>query len=312
MWLALLVVYLVWGSTYLAIRVVVQTMPPFLSAGVRFLCAGVLLAVIVGARAGWRRLQVSPRQLGACAVVGALLLFGGNGLVVYGERSVPSGIAALLVAGVPLWIVLLRAATGDRPPLATFGGVTVGLAGLVLLTATQGGGGSASLGGIAMLLAASVSWSVGSFLSTSLPLPKNPFVTSVFEMLCGGALLVVGALAAGELHGFHVSHVSRSSWIGLGYLIVFGSLAGYSAYVWLLSSAPISLVATYAYVNPAVAVLLGWLLLSEPVPAAVLGGGAVIVLAVAIVVRTESSGRKRVSAKTQAEHAQPESPEPHS
>lgn len=293
MWFALVVVYLVWGSTYLAIRVVVETIPAFLSAGVRFLVAGILLAVIVGARTGWRHLRVSARQLGACAVVGALLLFGGNGLVVYGERSVPSGIAALLVAGVPLWIVLLRTATGDRPPLATLGGVTVGLAGLVLLTATRGGSGSASLGGLAMLLAASVSWSVGSFLSPRLSLPKNAFVTSVYEMLCGGALLAVGALAAGELHGFHVSQVSRSSAIGLTYLILIGSLAGYSAYVWLLSAAPISLVATYAYVNPAVAVLLGWLLLSEPVPPAVLIGGAVIVVAVAIVVRTESSGRTR-------------------
>jgi drug/metabolite transporter (DMT)-like permease len=290
-WTALGVVYVVWGSTYLAIRVAVETVPPFLGAGLRFVVAGALLAAIVGMRKGASALRVSGRQMGACALVGGLLLLGGNGLVMYGERSVTSGLAALLVASVPLWVVLLRTATGDRPRLATFGGVAVGLVGLIVLTFSQSGGHTNTIGGILMVFAASISWTIGSFLSPKLPLPANPFVASTYEMLFGGALLLASAALLGEFRGFSFGDVSRSSWIALAYLVVAGSVLAFSAYVWLLGNAPISLVATYAYVNPGVAVLLGWLILSEAITMSMLAGALLVIVAVAVVVRTERPSR---------------------
>jgi drug/metabolite transporter (DMT)-like permease len=286
-WTALGVVYVVWGSTYLAIRVAVETVPPFLGAGLRFVVAAVLLGAILGIRKGIAELRVTWRELGAAALIGGLLLFGGNGLVMYGEKSVTSGLAALLVASVPLWVVLLRSATGDRPRLATFGGVGLGMVGLAVLTLTHTSGHGSSLGGIVMIFAASISWTIGSFISPRVGLPKNPFVASTYEMLCGGVLLLLGATLAGEFRGFSFADVSRSSWLALAYLVVAGSVLAFSAYVWLLGNAPISLIATYAYVNPGVAVLLGWIILSETITVPMLAGALLVICAVAVVVTTE-------------------------
>jgi drug/metabolite transporter (DMT)-like permease len=291
-WAALAIVYVVWGSTYLGIRITVETLPPFVSAAARFATAAVVLAMILRLRRGRGALRVTPRQLGSAALVGVLLLAGGNGLVVLAESgaagvAVPSGIAALLVATVPLLVVLLRLATGDRPRIATIAGVAVGFVGLVVLVRPGGGAPAAPLVGALTVIVAAASWSIGSFASGRLPMPADPFVATVYEMLAGAAALVLLGAGRGELRGFDLDAVSTRSWLALAYLMVAGSLVAFTAYVWLLHHAPISLVSTYAYVNPAVAVALGALLLTEPISARVLLGGAIIVVGVALVVSTE-------------------------
>ncbi|MGW5560504.1 EamA family transporter [Micromonospora sp. NPDC003944] len=295
-WTALIVVYLLWGSTYLAIRIAVETLPPLLSAALRFAVAGLVLAVVLRLRRGPGALRVDRRQLGSAALVGVLLLAAGNGLVVIAESgpsgvAVPSGIAALLVATVPLLVVLLRSATGDRPPVWTFAGVTVGFAGLVLLVLPSGSSAAVPLLGALTVVVAATSWSVGSFLSGRIRMPADPFVATVYEMVAGALVLAVVATGRGELSDFHPAAVSARSWWALGYLVVAGSLVAFTAYVWLLQNAPISLVSTYAYVNPAVAVVLGALLVAEPITPQVLLGGAVIVAGVALVVTTERPRR---------------------
>src|SRR3954451_6124214 len=280
LWLALSTVYVVWGSTYLAIRVVVRTIPPFVSAGSRFLVAAVLVGGFFGARFGWRRLRVSARELASCTFVGGMLLLGGNGLVVLAEQDIASGLAALVVAAVPLWIVLLRFGTGDRPATATIAAVLVGFGGIALLLAP--GGGSTRVLGIVTVLCASLLWSIGSFGAPRLHLPADPFVTTVYEMVAGGVLMLAVAAARGEFGRFHPGDVSGKSAAAWVYLVLAGSVLAFTAYVWLLQNAPISLVATYAYVNPAVAVLLGALLLGEDVTWPILVGGAVVIASVAI------------------------------
>ncbi|MFY1618458.1 EamA family transporter [Micromonospora sp. WMMD736] len=304
-WTALIVVYLLWGSTYLAIRIAVETLPPLLSATMRFAVAGLVLAVVLRLRRGPGALRVRPRQLGSAALVGVLLLAGGNGLVVLAESgppgvALPSGVAALLVATVPLLVVLLRSVTGDRPPLWTFAGVTVGFVGLVLLVLPAGTSDAVPLVGALTVVAGAAAWSVGSFLSGRIGMPADPFVATVYEMAAGALALAVVAAGRGELRDFHPSAVSARSWWALGYLMVAGSLVAFTAYVWLLQNAPISLVSTYAYVNPAVAVALGALLVAEPITPQVLLGGAVIVAGVALVVSTERPRRKAAEPRSGA------------
>jgi drug/metabolite transporter (DMT)-like permease len=285
LWGALGIVYVVWGSTYLAIRVAVETMPPLLSAGTRFLVASAVLAAAVAIRKGPGALRVGRREIGAAAVVGTLLLAGGNGGVTVAEQWIPSALAALLVAAVPLWVVLLRAGNGDRADRRTVLGVVLGFVGLAVLL-RPGGDGLVLLGSL-IVLAASASWAIGSYWSGRLPLPRDPFVATVWEMLAGSAVLLTAGLLRGEAASLDLDGISTRSWVALGYLIVFGSLAAFTAYVWLLQNAPISLVATYAYVNPVVAVILGAVLLAEPVTAAILLGGAIVVAGVVLVVSTE-------------------------
>lgn len=285
-WVALALVYVLWGSTYLGIRVVVRTMPPFLSAGARFITAGLLLAGIVAWRFGPSALRVTRARLGSAVLVGLLLILGGNGLVVLGETSVPSGLAALLIAAVPMWLVVLRAATGDRPPPRTVAGVLLGLIGLAVLT-SPGIGGEVRLSGVLLVLAASVLWAIGSFSSSKLPLPANPFAGSAYQMLAGGIGGILTGLARGEQHGPRPADFSTASWLALGYLVLFGSLVAFTSYVWLLRSAPLSLVSTYAYVNPVVAVALGSLILDEPLTWPILAGGAIVVAGVGLIVSTE-------------------------
>jgi drug/metabolite transporter (DMT)-like permease len=283
-WTALAIVYVVWGSTYLAIRVVVREMPPFTAAGLRFLTAGLLVAAYVTVRHGPGRMRVKPRELGSAALVGLLLLLGGNGLVSLGERTVPSGLAALLVAATPLSIVILRRLSGDRPRAMTWAGVLVGFAGLGVLVGPGASGGS--LAGVLMIVAATLSWAIGSFASPKLPMPSHPAVATSWEMLAGGGAMMIVGLTRGEHFDYSFGY-SGNVVFSLAYLVVFGSIVAFSAYVWLLSKAPISLVATYAYVNPVVAVILGALMLSEPVTAAIFIGGAIVVVGVALVVGAE-------------------------
>lgn len=285
-WIALALVYVVWGSTYLGIRIVVETMPPFLSAGARFITAGVILAGLVAWRSGVSALKATPAQLRSAVLVGLLLVLGGNGLVVLAETMITSGLAALLVAAVPMWLVLLRARSGDRASPRTVAGVLLGLGGLAVLT-SPGIGGEIQLGGVLLVLAGSVLWALGSFSASKLPLPANPFTGSAYQMLAGGIGGIVVGLCRGEQHGLDPSSYSTASWLALGYLVLFGSLVAFTAYVWLLRAAPLSLVATYAYVNPVVAVALGWLILDEALTWPILLGGAIVVAAVCVIVSTE-------------------------
>ncbi|MFD3872897.1 EamA family transporter [Streptomyces sp. NPDC058623] len=285
-WTALALVYVVWGSTYLGIRIVVETMPPFLSAGVRFIIAGLLLAGIVARRFGPAALKVTGAQLRSSVLVGLLLILGGNGLVVLAERDVPSGLAALLVASVPMWVVVLRAGTGDRPPVRTLLGVLVGLAGLAVLTG-PGLSGEVRLSGVLLVVAASVLWSLGSFSASKLPLPGNPFTGSAYQMVAGGTGGIVVGLLCGEQRGLDLGAFSTASWVALAYLVLIGSVVGFTAYAWLLRAAPLSLVSTYAYVNPVVAVALGALILDEALTWPILLGGGIVVAAVGVIVSTE-------------------------
>ncbi|MFB6806064.1 EamA family transporter [Streptomyces sp. NPDC056387] len=288
-WVALALVYVLWGSTYLGIRVVVRTMPPFLSAGTRFIAAGLLLLGLVAWRYGPAALRATRAQAGAAVLVGLLLVLGGNGLVVLAETSIPSGLAALLVAAVPMWLVVLRSATGDRPALPTVGGVLLGFAGLAVLTG-PGISGAVRLWGVLLVLTASVLWSLGSFAASKLSLPGNPFTGSAYQMLAGGTGGILVGLLRGEHRAMDWAGYSTASWLALGYLIVFGSLVAFTAYAWLLQRAPLSLVATYAYVNPVVAVALGALILDEALTVPILVGGAIVVVAVCVIVSTERRG----------------------
>jgi drug/metabolite transporter (DMT)-like permease len=220
------------------------------------------------------------------------LLLGGNGLVALGEETVPSGLAALIIASVPLWVILLRAVTGDRVTGGTLVGTGVGFVGVALLVFPGSGGTGATIGGVLLIVLASVSWASGSFFSSKLPLPKDPFVSTAVQMLLGGVALTITAVVSGELSGLEPSKFSLSSVLAVGYLVLFGSLAAFTAYTWLLQNAPISKVATYAYVNPVVAVFLGWLILSETITGFILTGAALIVASVAFIVRHENAKQK--------------------
>jgi drug/metabolite transporter (DMT)-like permease len=283
---ALGVVYVVWGSTYLAIRVMVRDLPTLASACWRYLAAAIVLAVILSFRGGWRRLAAGPRELAGCATLGLLLPALGNGLVSVGEASgAPSGIAALLVAAVPLWIIVYRLVTGDRPGRRTVAGVLLGFAGLVGLIVASGVGGDVRVIPCLVIVVATLAWSFGSWSMPRLPLPADPFVTAVYEMAFGAVALAVFAVISGE--SLRPQGGSTQSWLAWGYLVVFGSVVAFTAYVWVLDAAPISLVATYAYVNPVVAVFLGWLILSETVTLSIVLGGLVAIVGVAIVVAAE-------------------------
>jgi drug/metabolite transporter (DMT)-like permease len=262
----------------------VQTLPPLLSAGLRFLLAGALLFAWLVARHGRAALRIERAQLGGAALVGALLLTGGNGLVVLAERTVPSGLAALVIASVPLWIVVYRLVAGERLAGSLVAGVLVGFAGVAILVVPRGASGEVDAVGLLMLVGASASWALGTFASPRLRTPRDPLASTSVQMLAGGALLVVIASATGEPARFHPSSFSTASLVALAYLVVFGSLVAFSAYTWLLQHASVSTVSTYAYVNPVVAVLLGAVVLGEAVTSTVLIGAAIILSAVAFIV----------------------------
>ena len=299
-WAALLSVWVFWGGTYLAIRVVVRTMPPFLAASVRFLVAGAILyavAVRRGDRVGDRPTRT---QWIAATIVGGSLLLGGNGLVMFAEQSVPSGIAALIIASVPLWLATIdRIVFGRRLSWVAVMGLAIGFGGLALLIDPTGGG-RLDPAGVAALVVASLSWAGGSLYARHAPLPKRPLVGTGMEMLAGGVLLALVGAGRGELARVDLAAVSTGSVLGLVYLIVFGSLVAFAAYVWLLRVTRTTLVSTYAYVNPVVAVFLGWAVLSEPITLRTLVAGGIIVLAVAVIVSARPV-RERPEASAPAE-----------
>jgi drug/metabolite transporter (DMT)-like permease len=283
--LAFAAIYVLWGSTYLGIKYAVETIPPFLMAGTRHLTAGLALYA-------WNRARGEPRprarDWGVAAIIGALMLFGGNGLVSWAERRVPSGLAALIVASVPIWMTVLEALQKRRAPrAAVIAGLVVGLLalGFLVVPGRLSGGGHVDPLGAAALLTASLSWAAGSLYSRRAKLPVSTFLAIAMEMIAGGAVLWAVGLGVGEAGGLRLAAVSTKSLVALAYLVVFGSLAGFSAYMWLLKVTTPARVSTYAYVNPVVAVLLGWAVAGEAVTLRVGLAAAGIVGAVAIIIR---------------------------
>jgi drug/metabolite transporter (DMT)-like permease len=289
-WAALWTVYIVWGSTYLAIRITVETLPPLVTGGVRFILAGLIMAAFLRLKRGRGGFTFSAKELGAAAFVGTALIVGGNGLVMVAEQYVPSGVASLLIATVPLWVILFRTLVGDRVPAGTLGGVVLGFAGVALLVLPGDRPESAPIGGMLLLILAAFFWAGGTFWSRRVSLPRDPFTSTSLQMATGGVVSLVAGSLRGELSGIDPSTFSTRSLLAVLYLVVVGSLFAFTAYVWLLQHAPVSKVATYAYVNPVIAVFLGWLVLSEELTAFVIGGAAVIVSSVAFIVRKEAGG----------------------
>lgn len=280
-------IYLLWGSTYLFIRFGVETIPPYILAGLRHLIAGTLLY-------SWVRMRGAGRPTRAqwlvCAAVGTLLLVGGNGSVTWAEQRVPSGLAALLVATMPLWMVLLDwlRPGGLRPRIGAAVGLLLGFGGVALLVGPTGIGTEAvDPAGATVLVLAALSWATGSLYSRRAKLPASLLQAAAMQSLAGGLILLALGVASGQWGRFDPAQVSPRSWLSLGYLVIFGSLLGFTAYIWLLRATAPSRVATYAYVNPVVAVLLGWAFAGEPVNARMLGATALIVAAVALVIMNQ-------------------------
>jgi drug/metabolite transporter (DMT)-like permease len=285
-------IYLIWGSTYLAIRVAVETLPPFAMAGVRFLVAGVLLYAWLASRS---RARATARQWRDNLVVGALLLVGGNGIVVWAEQAIPSGITTLIISISPLFMVLLdwSLPQGTRPSRATIVGLALGFGGLILLIGGGIPGGTPiDLGRCAGLMLACVSWSAGSLYSRYARDPAEPMTAATLQMLLGGGLMLLIGIARGELTNFHAGLLTTRSVVAWSYLVLAGSLVAFPAYVYLLKHSTPARVSTYAYVNPIVAVLLGWLILAEPVSGRTLIASAIIVVAVAIITTQKAKTAK--------------------
>ena len=305
-WIALISVYLIWGSTYLAIRYVVETIPPFMAGGARFISAGIVLYI-------WRLSKgdsvPTRKQWRDAGIIGLLLLVGGNGLVSWSEQFVPSGIAALLISTVPIWMVLIESLRrgGEKPKTKTIIGLVLGFSGVVLMIGP--GELSAEIGalhplGLIALPVGALLWSLGSVYSKSADLPSSSLMTTSAEMLVGGAGMFLVATLRGEWTGFSLGAVESASWTGLLYLAVVGSLGGFVAYAYLLRNAPISLVSTYAYVNPVIAILLGAWIAQESLNGRTILAAAVILGAV-ILITTGKSVSKLTKPKSTREAIAP-------
>ena len=296
--IAFAAVYVLWGSTYLAIKYAVASLPPFVTGATRFFVAG--LALYAFAR--WRG-QPAPNRTEwrNAAMTGVLMLAFGNGAVIWSEQTVPSGIVAIIVATVPLWMVLMDwlRPRGVRPRRMMFVGLALGLIGIAVLMGA-GARGHVPPAGALVLLVGSISWAIGSILTRHTERPRSAFVYSALQMLAAAAAFTLMALASGELRGFSLDRVAMSGVIGWVYLVIFGSLIGYTAYIYLLANVSAAKAATYAYVNPVIAVLLGWAFAHEPVGARTLVAAAIILAGVAIITATQSS-----AAPTTGEHPVP-------
>ncbi len=284
-WTALLAIYIVWGSTYLAIRFAVETIPPFYMAGIRFLISGLILYI-------WRRLAGDPaptlRQWRSGAIVGLLLLLGGNGVLSWAEQHVPSGIAALIIASIPLWVALIDALRprGIKPDWKIMLGLLIGFGGIVLLVSESESFGTVpgmSLAGVGALLVAAFLWSLGSIYGRDADLPRSSLLSTSIEMLGGAAGLFIAGTLAGEWKDVNLAAISMRSVLGLAYLVGAGSLIGFTAYSWLLRNAPMSLVSTYAYVNPVVAIFLGAWFAGEVINLPIVVSALVIIASVVVI-----------------------------
>ena len=279
LWTALLALYIVWGSTYLAIRFAVETIPPFMHASMRFLISGIILYL-------WRRAagdaMPTASNWKSTAIVGTFLLLGGNGLVSLAEKNIPSGIAALVISTSPFWLVLFESmrAGGNKPNWQSILGLVIGFGGVFLLIGPSEITGSKqefNTVSVILLLIAPFLWSLGSIYARGADMPKSTLMSTGMQMLAGSVSLFIVSVLTGELNGFSFGDVSMRSWWGLIYLITFGSLVGFVSYGWLLHNAPVSLTSTYAYVNPVVAVFLGWLLANEELNARIGLASAIII-----------------------------------
>ncbi len=294
---ALGAVYIIWGSTYLFIRIGIESLPPFLMAGVRFVIAGGLLY-------GWLRwrggVKPEPVHWKSAAIIGALLLLGGNGGVCWAEQRVPSGLTALLIGTTPLWMTLFDWLWhgAARPGRRMVFGLVCGFAGVGLLIAPGqfAGGGRIDPIGASVLLLATLAWATGSLYSRRAPLPVSPLLATAMEMLAGGVILVLASVIFGEWKNLGDLHVSARSLFALGYLIVFGSLIAFSAYIWLLGATTIARASTYAFVNPLIAVFLGWAVADEAItPRTLLAAAAIVVAVMAIILHPPAKTDEPVS-----------------
>lgn len=306
-WSALLIVYFVWGSTYVAIALMIETMPGLTGSGIRFLTAGIAMAVIVAIARGPRTLRVTRRQAGSSALIGIMLPATGVGTVSIVSDHVPTSVAALIVATIPLWVVVIRLVTRDRPRPFTLIGVIIGLGGLAFIllpggSSTPASGpaadGTAIVAGSIALVCSSFVWALGSWLSPRLATPSNILVFTTYQLVVAGMVLLVAGALSGERINF--ASVSTASWLGLAYLIIFGSLVSYTAFTWLIGNASLSLVSTYAYVNPAVAVILGVIVFGEVISSDVIFGVLFVLGGVALVVSGERVRRQPLSVETSA------------
>lgn len=285
-WTALGAIYLIWGATYLGMEVAIETLPPFLMASLRFLIGGAILFAIFRPRE-----KPTRRHWVSAAVVGVFLLVGGNAMVAVAQQRIDTGIAALIVATIPLWLALFDFVLGRRLRPQAVVGVLIGFAGIALLIRP---GGDIDLAGAFICLLAPVSWAIGSLYARNAQLPSSLLLGSGMEMLAGGALLAVVGFASGER--VDLADVSGRSWVALAFLVLFGSIIAYSSYVWLLKVAPTELVGTYAYVNPVIAVALGALFLEEAITPWVLLAGAAIVASVVLIVRAQTARQPALKA----------------
>ncbi len=293
--LAFAAVYIIWGSTYLAIRFAVATLPPFLMAGVRFAMAGAVLSAVAIARGAARPTKANWI---AVAIVGLLLFPAGNGVVVWSETRVDSGLAALLVATEPFWIVLMawmRDGRSARPRMLSIAGITAGFVGLVVLVGPSSLSGSHSIDHTAVLalLCAACAWALGSVYAQRAPLPGAPLLAAGLEMIIGGAALIVIGAATGEATHLDIAGVSPRSVLAFFYLVVFGSLVGFTAYSWLVGTVAPARLSTYAYVNPVIAVFLGWAFAGEAITSRIAIAAAIIVGAVVLITLDQSRGPAR-------------------
>jgi drug/metabolite transporter (DMT)-like permease len=311
-WIGLAVVYVVWGSTYLGIRVAVETIPPFVLAATRFAIAGGVMLVAVAAFRRDALVRPTLAEWRDCFIVGSLLMGGGMGLVAWGEQTVPSGIAGLLIAMMPVWVAVFgRVFLGERLPPVAIVGIATGMVGVGLLV---GHGvvvdGSLDPAGVGALVLSPICWSIGSLYSAHrAKLPKDPFLTTGLQMLCGSIVLWLFTLATGELAAFRPDEISSISLLAFVYLTVVGSLIAFTAYAWVLRHAPLPLVATYAFVNPVIAVFLGWLLLHETVAPIQIAAGAVTVVGVALIIVARSRlapARPAAAARSRSDAEEPD------
>lgn len=286
-------IYSIWGSTYLAIRFAVQTIPPFIMLGARFIVSGTILFI-------WSRMRDCPnptrRQWRNAAIAGAFLLVGGNGAVGWAEQTMPSGMTALLVSVLPFWLVLIDWARpgGRAPRVMVVAGLALGIVGIFVLVNPLDHSNSAEVNklGAGVLMVGSLSWAIGSFFSRDADLPASGFMRTAVEMIAGGLLLLACGVLAGEMRSFDIYRVSRASTLGLLYLTTFGSLLGFTAYIWLFDKVSPALAGTYAFVNPVVAIILGWMFAGERLSVRTAVAAAIVIGAVALITTSGAAPRE--------------------
>ena len=293
LWLNLWLVYIIWGSTYLAIALAVKDMPPLIAMGTRFLLAAILMGSWLSIKNGINSLKITRSQFLNVFIMGGLLLGGANGSVAAAERYAPTGVVAILISMLPVWILMMRSVSGDRPNKFGVLGVLIGLAGIFVLLKP---GSVQPINGVTeakmiwwcfIALLGNVGWAIGSFLAPKFSMPKSSYVATFYQLTAGGFILVtIGSLTGESISDWRNAGVA--AWCGWLYLVLIGSIIAYSAYFWLVRNAPIGLTSTYAYVNPVIAIILGIIFLSESINASYILGGAIVLIGVLLVVTSES------------------------